>query len=272
VRSLDVVRVVLISVLALTLGTREADACLCPRPEPRTLPASNAEGVPTNLRSIYAFEALSGDGRLVGDDGHEVPLELVDLPGSRRRLYRVTAELRPNLLYRVAGSSGVIAFTTGDGPDLEPPPSPRFEDFAVVWDPGEHNTCGPRTIVVSGLIAAPIGTDIATMGLRFTNATGEVNEAVLSPRSGVRERTGEQVWFPSELGTSSCGNYLALDAAETYAVEAWSIDRAGNLSETTVQSVYVSGDGCSAGAGQAFGCLLVLLPVLVTRRRRLART
>lgn len=270
-RSLDVVRVVVIYVLALTLGAREADACLCPGPDPRTLPAVRAERVPTNLRTIYVFEPIGGSGRLVGDDGHEVPLELVALAGSRNKVFRVTAELTPNLIYRVVGSSSVIAFTTGEGPDREPPPSPRFDDFAIVWDPGDHSDCGQRTFTVSGFLAAPLGTDIATMGLRFTSATGDVKETVLSPRSGIRERTAEQVWFPSELGTTTCSNFLALDAAETYAVEAWSIDRAGNVSEPMVETVYVTGTGCSAGGAPALGCLLVLAPVRRRRRRAIVR-
>jgi hypothetical protein len=77
----------------------------------------------------------------------------------------------------------------------------------------------------------------------------------------------ETVWFPGTLGTATCQVRLELVEDETYLVEAWTIDVAGNASEVTTQDVLVDG-GCAATRPGSFGGGIVVLALALRRRRR----
>ncbi|MBL9019093.1 MAG: SYNERG-CTERM sorting domain-containing protein [Myxococcales bacterium] len=269
------VRAALLAAALLALEARSAEACSCPA-EVGTLPAGGDPAVATNLRAIY-FWGYGDDAYLVGPD--QAPIRGPIETAANIRVLRLAAELAPDTQYTIRFSANLynrppVTFTTGAGPDREAPPSPVFEDFAIDWlGRDDNDSCGAWDYQIRGYLAAPAGGDIATMGMRFTPSTGEAREAVLWPGSAISGASGLQVWFPSQLGTTYCQNRFTLEKGETYLVEAWSIDRAGNTSEPVSGTFHLAGGdgGCSAGGRQALGTLLVLIPVIVRRRRAIVR-
>ena len=260
--------------MLLALDGGSAEACSCPA-EVGTLPGGGDPAVPTNLRAVY-FWGYGDDAYLVADDGTEHHGQVEVTP--RIRVLRLTSELRPNTVYTMVFSQKAwnrppVTFTTDSRPDREMPPSPVFKDFQIEWlGRDDRDTCGPDDYRIHGYLAAPPGTDIKTMGMRFTSSTGEARHTYLYPESGIDLATGQQVWSPSQLGTTYCANRFTLEKGETYLVEAWSIDGAGNTSEPVADTFTLDAGGCSTGGGQAAGGLVPLVLAGVLRRhRRLAR-
>ena len=96
-----------------------------------------------------------------------------------------------------------------------------------------------------------------TAGVRFTGAD-QIQEYILPP----------DYLHIGLLGTTTCQLYLELEPGETYKVEVWSLDVAGNESEVVTSSVEY-GCGCqSSSAADASGACLVLTLGLRRRRRR----
>lgn len=254
-----------------------AHACSCSS-NAFDLPASGTTGVPTNLREIYFSSSYVTNGvRLRSADGEELDVGVVrTAPGYKYTLWvaSVPAELRPNTQYALwnehpSSSEMLLAFTTGSGPDHVAPPPPRFESFRIEYiGRDNHDTCGRETGRIDGYLAAPRDTDIATVILRFVRSSGESEERILPASPTGTLNSDETVWFPGILGSHYCQIGLELFEDETYLVEAWTIDVAGNRSEVTTQEVHVDG-GCGATRpGSLSGGLAVLALGMRRRRRR----
>ena len=266
------VRAALVAAALVALNARSSDACSCPV-ERGTLPSHGDVGVATNLKAVY-FWGHGTDAYLVASDLTEMRGQVEQ--SASMRILLLTGDLMPETSYTLqftgdTSISPAVTFTTGSAPDRLAPPSPRFADFHIDWlGRDDRDTCGPNDYRIRGYLAVPPGTDTVTMGMRFTDVAGNARDTHLWPVSAIEQATGDQVWFPGQLGTTYCANRFTLEKGATYLVEAWSIDRAGNTSEPASQTVTLSAEdgGCSTGGGPALPCFVVVVPMFVQRRRR----
>ena len=82
-----------------------------------------------------------------------------------------------------------------------------------------HATCSSGTIEITGSVIAPDASDVATVVMRCTAASGDVEERVLPPEESWVKLRGERTWGTDRLGTSRCSIWLELVEGETYLVE-----------------------------------------------------
>ncbi len=272
--------VVLVASVALLVSrVDDAHACSC-QPIAFDLPATDSNGAPTNLREIYLPTYVPSIGlHLRAADGEEVAVGVPrDLPGYHYTLWAVpvSAELRPNTHYTLwqdqVGSTQMrlTSFTTGSAPDHTAPPPPRFESLDIDYvggDRGDSASCGRALARIDGHVAAPRDADIASVVMRFVRRNGESEERILPPSSTETLNPDETTWFAGVLGTASCQIYLDLLEDETYVVEAWTVDVAGNPSDVTTQEVLVDG-GCAASRPSSLGGALAVLMLVLRRRQR----
>ncbi|MFN0246942.1 MAG: hypothetical protein ACKV2T_08530 [Kofleriaceae bacterium] len=268
--------VVLVCVTLMVGRTDEAHACSC-LSNAFDLPSTGTTGVPTNLREIYFSKYYAGDGvRLRSADGEELDLGTVQsAPGYGSSLWvaSVPTDLRPDTSYVLRNKyvgpfdPALLAFTTGSGPDQLPPPRPRFERFGIDHIGGDLQPCGRETARIHGYVAAPRDKDIATVVVRFVRSDGQREERILPTSPTGTLNLEETVWFPSILGTQDCQVKLELLEDETYRVEAWTIDVAGNQSEVTAKEVLVDA-GCATTRPGSLGVIAVLAFALRRHRRR----
>ena len=175
-------------------------------------------------------------------------------------------------------------FTTGPAADLVPPGAVTVSDLAVahaIYQPPVLSSCGEDLTSFRGVVAGLA--DVATLGIRFTGA------------NAVQER----VVFAREtplllLGMGHCNIRLDVVPGETYDVEVWARDLAGNSGPIYREQITVracapvpmyydfdfdlndcpladdesDGGGCAAGGPGAAPWLAVIGLGWLIRRRR----
>jgi hypothetical protein len=264
-------------VVAVAAPTRSADACSCD-PVDWLIPADGATAVSTALPEII-YAAHFSDPVSLASDTESVPLgaPIRLWPGnSTQSLVAVLAPLAPETTYRLSVSDYVaLSFTTGTGPDVEPPPALVFGPLEIAradYVPNIIHSCGNSPVRFRADVTST-GEEPAAIDVRLTG-DGAPQEFVLPFPWGLRKLTNQ-----------SCGVDVTVEQDEEYCVEIRARDVAGNLGPPVTQCAVVRAcqdidesldlftcpvkhGGCLASRPDGGTLVVVGLALLVARRRR----
>lgn len=238
-----------------------ADACtLAPRQRVVDAPADGATDVPTNAVLWIPFDvSLEGDepttSRLRSDDGTEVALDVHVVGGLR--VMQPLEPLAPFTRYTVVGCHDgacpieLRAFTTGEGPDLDPPAIPvelgreRDVERIVGFCAGTYRTVA-IDLDFEGLLVADLGL----------------------PEFDERTRRGQP-----DVITTEVDHPLVIDESEApltdpVAIRVGAFDAAGNFSGwQELDPLEFGGCGCRSGDATPRPAWWLTFALLLPRRR-----
>lgn len=259
-----------ISVVALAtvfaLAPDVARACSCGIGLDLLWPAMGTQGVPTNTR-LWVSEIASNGRELrlrVVDDVEELlySTSVIRTAEGSLEVFRPYSPLAPNTRYELVGCYDddcevITRFTTGDGPDLDPPPLPVETSRDGGADRRGRTSCGESAwarveFTAEGLVVMQLDEGTLDPELLF----GETSIATLEDAVTVG-RGACYVGWPDWNHDAATLRYGAFDLA-------------GNFSGwTEPDTLTLDGCGCrSDTSGAPSLALLAVVAVTLRRRRR----
>jgi uncharacterized protein (TIGR03382 family) len=259
--------------LALLVPTA-ALACSCPVPGAdgfTVAPVDGATGVPTNTR-VWVVSAVPGT--LVLEGGGERVGGRITHVGGVATVLTPERELQQRTSYVLIGVDARgdtpldTTFTTGDGPDADPPEVDASPGRVIAEDEGP---CGPVylagfTVRTQGALLA-----VADVGGGATLDPAGPSGTVSGSLSPLQQHAELEPERSVDLGSTLCGQSWpgAAPGAST-TVRFGAFDLAGNFSgwSPALTAKFPEASGCSAGGVPGWPALLALLALTRLRTCR----
>jgi MYXO-CTERM domain-containing protein len=259
------VGVVVATMLGTWLWCDRAQACEFGEPIPVIeFPAEEATGVPTNPRLWLAdHNELQGETLILRTpDGTEIPLVTTKVRGFAWMFLVMTPseELLPNTRYEVSSCSlgfcgrALRTFTTGDGPDLDPPPLPE--------EIGRES--GIERVVLCGANHGWVDVTVDFDGVLVIDLD--------IPEFDEQTVTGRPDWLATDADEPIVFGDLGLGLRSPIHGRMGVFDQAGNFSGwVELDPIEVPGCGCTSdpeGAPPRWSWLVLSLIAIARPRRR----
>jgi MYXO-CTERM domain-containing protein len=264
-------RILVVALAAVfTLAPAVARACSCGIGLELLWPAMGAQDVPTNTRlwvATVAFYGLNQPRLIAVQDAQEVgfAISVIDTAEGPLEVYKPYSPLAPNTIYELVecydeDCEVITRFTTGDGPDLEPPPLPVETDR----DGGAHRrndtSCGK---------SAWASVEFTAEGL----VVMQLDEGTLDPELLLGETSIATLEYAVTVGRGAC--YIGWPDwnHDSATLRYGAFDLAGNFSGwTEPDTLTLGGCGCRSDASDGPDvpamALLGVVAVALRRRRR----
>lgn len=257
--------IVLAAAAALLAAPSVARACSCGGDPPVQWPAMEATGVPTNTRiwlgNSWFYEFTTPRLRKAGEAVDlAFTISTIETSDGPLDVYTPGAPLAPNTAYELLACDSEtcdpphLRFTTGAGPDLDPPPVPIETERSGDAGGSRRDSCGKyKSATVSldaeGLLVVEIdGGTLDPLTLSGTTTVATLDAGII-------------------VGRGAC--FMHWPTSEDSApIRYGAFDLAGNFSGWTEPDTLTIGRGCGCRSDAPGAPALLLLAVAALAARR----